>query len=179
MSIGASRLSETERRSHRGSRYRLRDLFTTLDTLQPKRLLRALDRIEGIASDFFHYTGCDWPMAWTALRSRFERRPNFGQWLAEIGSYYAVPGAFRAKAMAELAAGIDSMITLSPSLRAVPAPLGNADGDDEEFMQPSIFPFTLLRHNEPVPISDTSTVHCALARDLNDELLDRTAAVPA
>jgi hypothetical protein len=115
-------------------------------------------------------------MAWTALRARFERRPNFGQWLrweaalAEIGSYYAVPGAFRAKAMAELAAGIDSMITLSPSLRAVPAPLGNADGDDEEFMQPSIFPFTLLRDNRPVSISDTSTVHRALARDMNDDV---------
>ena len=145
--------------------------------LLPKGLSRALDRIDRIAPDFFDYAGrCDWPMAWTALRSRFERRPNFGQWLrweaalAEIGTYYAVPGAFRTKAMAELAAGIDSMIALSPSLRAVPQPVGTADADDEEFMQRSIFPFTLVRHNRPVSISDTSTVHRALARAMNDDI---------
>ncbi len=76
--------------------------------LVPKGLSRSLDGIEGIAPGFFDYAGrCDWPMAWTALRSRFERRPNFGQWLrweaalAEIGSYYAVPGAFRASVLAE------------------------------------------------------------------------------
>ncbi|MDA9408687.1 hypothetical protein [Bradyrhizobium sp. CCBAU 45384] len=145
--------------------------------LLPKGLSRALDRIDRIAPDFFDYAGrCDWPMAWTALRSRFERRPNFGQWLrweaalAEIGTYYAVPGAFRTKAMAELAAGIDSMIALSPSLRAVPQPVGTADADDEEFMQRSIFPFTLMRHNRPVSISDTSTVHRALARAMNDDI---------
>jgi hypothetical protein len=144
--------------------------------LVPKGFSRTLDRIEGIAPGFFDYAGrCDWPMAWTALRSRFERRPNFGQWLrweaalAEIGSYYAVPGAFRAKAMAELAAGIENMIALSPSLRALPAPVDIADADDEEFMQRSIFPFTLLRHNKPVSISDTSAVHRALARDVNDD----------
>ena len=33
MSIGASRLSDIERASDGGSRYRLRDLFTPLDTL--------------------------------------------------------------------------------------------------------------------------------------------------
>ncbi len=145
--------------------------------LVPKGLSRALDRIEGIAPGLFDYAGrSDWPMAWTALRSRFERRPNFGQWLrweaalAEIGSYYAVPGAFRAKALAELAAGIDSMIALSPSLRAVPAAFDKADADDEEFAQPTIFPFTLLRNGKPVSIADTSAVHRALARDMNDDV---------
>ncbi len=111
--------------------------------LVPKGLSRSLDRIGGIAPGFFDYAGrCDWPMAWTALRSRFERRPNFGQWLrweaalAEIGSYYAVPGAFRARALAELAAGIDSMIALSPSLqRRSNRESRQAGADDEEFAQ--------------------------------------------
>lgn len=145
--------------------------------LVPKGLSRALDRIEGVAPGFFDYVGrCDWPMAWTALRSRFERRPNFGQWLrweaalAEIGSYYAVPGAFRAKALAELADGIDSMIALSPSLRAIPAAFDKADADDEEFAQRTIFPFTLLRNGKPVSIADTSAVHRALARDMNNDI---------
>jgi len=150
--------------------------------LVPKGMWRVLDRIEGIAPGFFHYAGrCDWPTAWTALRSRFERQPNFGQWLrweaalADIGSYYAVPGAFRAKAMAELAAGIDSMIALSPSLRAVPAAVGTADADDEEFVQRSIFPFTLLRNNKPVSVADTSAVHRALARDMSGDIVGSDA----
>src|SRR6478736_2610283 len=150
--------------------------------LVPKGLSRSLDRIEGIAPDFFDYVGrCDWPVTWTALRSRFERRPNFGQWLrweaalAEIGNYYAVPGAFRAKALAELATGIDSMIALSPYLRAVPAVLDKADADDEEFAQRTIFPFTLLRNGKPVSIADTSTVHRALARDRNGDIVGSAA----
>ncbi len=84
--------------------------------LVPKGLSRSLDHVGEIAPGFFDYAGrSDWPTAWTTLRSRFERRPNFGQWLrweaalAEIGGYYAVPGVFRAKAMAELAAGIGSI----------------------------------------------------------------------
>lgn len=145
--------------------------------LVPKGLSRSLDRIEGIAPGIFDYAGrCDWPMAWMALRSRFERRPNFGQWLrweaalAEIGSYYAVPGAFRAGMLAELAAGIDSMIALSPSLRSVPAATDVAGIDDEEFVQPTIFPFTLLRDGKPVSIAETTGVHRALARDVSAEI---------
>ncbi|WP_063687857.1 hypothetical protein [Bradyrhizobium stylosanthis] len=150
--------------------------------LVPKGLSRSIDRIGAIAPGIFDYAGrCDWPMAWTALRSRFERRPNFGQWLrweaalAEIGSYYAVPGAFRARALSELAAGIDSMIALSPSLQAVPNPSVSAGADDEEFAAATIFPFTLLRDGQPVSIADTSAVHRALARDMNEDI-DGSAA---
>lgn len=145
--------------------------------LVPKGLSRSLDRIEGIAPGFFDYAGrCDWPMAWTALRSRFERRPNFGQWLrweaalAEIGSYYDLPGAFRARVLAELGAGIDSMIALSPSLRAVPAATTTVGTDDEEFAQTTIFPFMLLRDGRPVSTAETSAIHRALARDMNEEI---------
>ncbi|SDK08754.1 hypothetical protein SAMN05216338_10865 [Bradyrhizobium sp. Rc2d] len=150
--------------------------------LMPKGFSRSLDRVEAIAPGFFDYAGrCDWPMAWTILRSRFERRPNFGQWLrweaalAEIGSYYAVPGAFRARALAELAAGIDSMIALSPSLRPVPAGIGKVGVDDEEFAQTTIFPFLLLRDGKPISIAETGAVHQALARDMNEEIGGSTA----
>ncbi|MBR1174072.1 hypothetical protein JQ617_08915 [Bradyrhizobium sp. KB893862 SZCCT0404] len=150
--------------------------------LVPKGLSRSIDRIGAIAPGIFDYAGrCDWPMAWTALRSRFERRPNFGQWLrweaalAEIGSYYAVPGAFRARALAEFAAGIDSMIALSPSLQAVPNPSVPAGADDEEFAAATIFPFTLLRDGQPVSIADISAVHRGLARDMSEDI-DGSAA---
>ena len=119
--------------------------------LVPKGFSRSLDRIEGIAPGFFDYVGrCDWPMAWTALRSRFERRPNFGQWLrweaalAEIGSYYAVPGAFRAKALAELAAGIEqhdrAVAVASPRSTARSTKTG---GRRRGIRAATIFPFTL------------------------------------
>ncbi|GLR95780.1 hypothetical protein [Bradyrhizobium liaoningense] len=152
--------------------------------LVPKGLSRSLDRGEGIAPGIFDYAGrCDWPVAWTALRSRFERRPNFGQWLrweaalAEIGSYYAVPAVSRTEMLAELGAGIDSMIALSPSLRSVPTPtaINTADADDEEFAQATIFPFTLLRDGKPVSIAETWAVHRALARDMSDEISGSTA----
>ncbi|MBR0995594.1 hypothetical protein JQ580_33300 [Bradyrhizobium japonicum] len=156
--------------------------------LVPKGLSRSLDRVERIPAGIFDYAGrCDWPMGWTALRSRFERRPNFGQWLrweaalAEIGRYYAVPDAFRAKMLAELAAGIGSMIALSPSFRPVPTAIGTAGADDEEFAQATIFPFILLRDGKPVSIAETGAVHRALARDMSEAIggsaADRQVAV--
>jgi hypothetical protein len=156
--------------------------------LVPKGLSRSLDRVERIPAGIFDYAGrCDWPMGWTALRSRFERRPNFGQWLrweaalAEIGRYYAVPDAFRAKMLAELAAGIGSMIALSPSFRPVPTAIGTVGADDEEFAQATIFPFILLRDGKPVSIAETGAVHRALARDMSEAIggsaADRQVAV--
>ena len=143
--------------------------------LVPKGLSRVVDRLGEIAPGLFDYAGrCDWPMGWTALRSRFERRPNFGQWLrweaalAEIGSYYAVPGAFRARVLAELAAGIDSMIALSPSLRRVSTGARTTGPDDEEFAHATIFPFTLQRDGKPVSIAETVAVHRALTRDMSE-----------
>jgi hypothetical protein len=143
--------------------------------LVPNELSRSLDRIGGIAPGLFDYADrSDWPKAWAGLRSRFERRPNFGQWLrweaalAEIGRYYAVPEAFRTRALAELACGIDSMLALSPSLAAVPVPAEAAGVDDQEFAHATIYPFTLRRDGQPVSIAETSAIHRALARDLNE-----------
>lgn len=150
--------------------------------LVPKGLSRSLDQVEGIVPGILDYAGrCDWPMAWTTLRSRFERRPNFGQWLrweaalAEIGSYYAVPGAFRAQMLAELAAGIGGMIASSPSLRSAPIAANMADADDEELAQATIFPFTLLRDGKPVKIAETGDVQRALARDMNEAISGNAA----
>ncbi|WGD55490.1 hypothetical protein QA641_17355 [Bradyrhizobium sp. CB1650] len=145
--------------------------------LVPKGLSRSLDRVAEIAPGLLDYADrSDWPKGWAALRSRFERRPNFGQWLrweaalAEIGSYYAVPEAFRTQALAELAAGIESMIALTPSVAAVPTALEKAGMDDEEFAHATIFPFTLRRDGKPVSIAEISAVHRALARDMNADI---------
>lgn len=149
--------------------------------LVPKGFSRSLAEGAEIAPGFFDYASrSDWPKAWAALRSRFESRPNFGQWLrweaalSEMSAYYAVPGAFRARALAELAAGIESMIALTPSLGAVSAPRQSGI-DDEEFARTTIFPFTLLRQGNPVPIADSNAIYRALACDVNGDI-DGSAA---
>jgi hypothetical protein len=145
--------------------------------LVPDGLSRSLDRAGEIAPGFFDYASrSDWPMRWAALRSRFESRPNFGQWLRweaaleEIGSYYAVPAAFRAKALGELEAGIESMIALTASLGAIASGAGSAGADDEEFAHATIFPFMLKRNGEQESIADHRAIHRALARDMSDEI---------
>jgi hypothetical protein len=150
--------------------------------LVPKGFARALDRRSEIAPGFFDYAGCnDWPKGWTTLRSRFERRPNFGQWLrweaalAEISAYFTLPGDFRAKALGELAAGINNMIALTPSLCAVQSAAHTTGVDDEEFAYDTIFPFMLLRDGRPVSIADTNAVYRALARDMNDDIVGSAA----
>jgi hypothetical protein len=150
--------------------------------LVPKGFSRTIERVGEIAPGFFDYASrSDWPKSWAGLRLRFESRPNFGQWLrweaalSEIGNYYAVPGAFRAKALAELAAGIDSMIALTPSLIAVPSPPRTAGVDDEEFTRDTIFPFTLHRDGKPVSIADTSAIYRALWRDMSDDIAGSAA----
>jgi hypothetical protein len=150
--------------------------------LVPKGLSRLLDRGTDIAPGFFDYASrSDWPKDWAALRARFDSRPNFGQWLRweaaleEMGSYYAVPGAFRAHALDELASGIESMIALTPSLGAVRSGTGNDGVDDEEFARATIFPLALNRQGRPASIADTNAVYRALARDMNDEIAGSAA----
>jgi len=91
-----------------------------------------------------------------------------------MAAYYAVPGAFRARALAELAAGIGSMIALTPALGAVSAP-GQTGVDDEEFARTTIFPFILLRQGKPVPIADSNAIYRTLACDMNGDI-DGSAA---
>ncbi|WP_027528663.1 hypothetical protein [Bradyrhizobium sp. Ec3.3] len=155
--------------------------------LVPKGLSRRVDRGVDAAPGFSDYASrSDWPMGWAALRSRFDSRPNFGQWLRweaaleEIGGYYAVPSPFRAKALGELRAGIESMIALTPSLGAIRSDAGHAGVDDEEFTHPTVFPFTLNRHGKLAAIADYNALYRTLARDMNDEIkgsaMDRQVA---
>jgi hypothetical protein len=141
--------------------------------LVPARLSRSLDQGEGVAPGLLDYASrSDWPKHWAALRSRFESRPNLGQWLRweaaleEIGAYYRVPDAFRALALGTLRAGIESLIMLSPSLRLVGSGPGAWSTDDEEFAHATIFPFAISRHRGPLSVDDCRIIYRALAQDL-------------
>jgi hypothetical protein len=135
--------------------------------------LGSLDLGEGIPPGLFDYTGrSDWPKRWAVLRSRLESRPNLGQWLRweaaleEMRAYYRVPDAFRARALRELRAGIESLVRLSPSLRLIVPAERVWESEDEEFAHATIFPFTIERDRDPLSADDCRLVYHALARDL-------------
>jgi len=142
--------------------------------LVPSELSGVLNRAEGIAPGLRDYASrSDWPIAWTALRSQFESRANLGQWLRweaaleEIAAYYSVPSAFRATALREFRAGVESLIALSPSLRLVDPGANATDVDDEEFSEPTIFPFTISRQRRELSSHECRALHEALSRDVS------------
>jgi hypothetical protein len=141
--------------------------------LVPSRLSRSLERGVQVSRGLLDYAGrSDWPNRWADLRSRFESRPNFGQWLRweaaleEIKAYYQVPDAFRALALKELGTGIQSLIALSPSLRLVGSGTNADDADDEEFAAATIFPFMMERHGSPLSVEACRAVHRLLTHEL-------------
>jgi hypothetical protein len=143
--------------------------------LVPTGLSRSLDRGEGVAPGLLDYASrSDWPKRWAALRSRFESRPNLGQWLRweaaleEIRTYYRVPDAFRALALRQLQAGIEGLIMLSPSLRPVGSGSKAGGIEDEEFAHATIFPFTVNRLRGPLSTHHCRVVYRALAQDLRE-----------
>jgi hypothetical protein len=138
------------------------------------RLSRWLDGHDAIAPGLLDYASrSDWPKSWSGLRSRFASRQNLGQWLRweaaleEIGAYYEVPDAFRAKAVRELSAGLHSLVMLSPWLRPVAPVTTNSDTADEEFAHATIIPFTIHGDRGPVSSSDGRRLYRVLTQDLS------------
>jgi hypothetical protein len=141
--------------------------------LIPSRLSRALDGGARIAPGLSDYASrSDWPKGWTSLRARFPSRLNFGQWLRweaaleEMDAYYHLPDAFRARAVAELSAGLKSLIALSPSLRLIEAAASGMD--DDEFAVPTILPFTIHGGGGPLSTEGGRELHHALMHDLRE-----------
>jgi len=138
--------------------------------LVPGMLSRALQRCDAIASGLFDYVGRgDWPKGWTSLRARSMPRSNLGQWLRweaaleEIAAYHRVPDSFRAFALRELGEAIEGRLIQSAALRPVTAE--RRDVDDEEFAQPTIFPFAVQRNGEFLPVADCQQLYRALRED--------------
>jgi hypothetical protein len=149
--------------------------------LIPSRFARAIERGAVSRGVLDYASRCDWPARWAGLRSRFESRPNFGQWLRweaaleEIRAYYQMPDVFRARALRELGAGIESLIALSPSLRSL-RPMVKAGGaENEEFEDATIFPFMIERGGRPLSVQEYRAVHRALARESGEALAGSAA----
>jgi hypothetical protein len=145
--------------------------------LIPQRLSNTLGAVTEVADGFRDYgSRSDWPMSWTALRSRFPIRANFGQWLRweaaldEIRAYYSVPGEFRRLALTTFGNGVERIIASSPSLRLLPPQqrLEHGSVDDEELAQTTIFPFVIRRDGRVLSLDDCRKIHRALASDARE-----------
>ena len=118
----------------------------------------------------------DWPKVHKALRGRLESRSNLGQWLrweaalSEMRAYYAVPAAFRARAVKELGRGIEDLVMLSPSLAAVGRPAQTPSAADEEFSDATIFPFTVRGPRGPLGPEKCRALYRALNRDMSKQI---------
>jgi hypothetical protein len=149
--------------------------------LIPAALSRSLGRCAWVAPGLFDYASrSDWPKSWAGLRARFESRQNLGQWLRweaaleDIGAYYNVPDAFRAWAVRELSAVLESLIALSPSLRRVGSGT-RVSGADEEFGAATILPFTIHGSRGPLTAADGRILYRALIQDLGEEIAGSAA----
>lgn len=144
--------------------------------LVPSRLARSLDGREGHAAGIRDYANrSDWPKGWR-LRSHFESRANFGQWLRweaaleEIDAYHHVPDAWRARALREFGTRIENLIALSPQLGLISSNARPADAGDEEFCEPTIFPFTIEGKYRTLSSHECRALYGALAQDLGDAI---------
>ena len=149
--------------------------------LVPSPLARSLDGREGNAAGMRDYANrSDWPKGWR-LRSHFESRANLGQWLRwesaleEIGAYYHVPDAYRARALREFRATVENLIALSPQLCSIGSDVSLDDADDEEFCEPTIFPFTIEGKGGTFSSHECRALYNALAQDLGD-VIGRSAS---
>jgi hypothetical protein len=158
--------------------------------LIPTGLSRSLDQTETVAPGLFDYASrSDWPKGWARLRSRFASRQSLGQWLRweaaleEISAYYQLPYAFRARAVRELSAGLESLIALSPSLRPVGSGLAESvttmsGAGDEEFTAATILPFTIQTGRGPLSATDGRLLYRALTEDPGDAIAGSAADHP-
>jgi hypothetical protein len=140
--------------------------------LVPAVLSKALDPATEVASGLRDYSSrSDWPVNWTALRSGFPIRTNFGQWLRweaaleEIGAYYGVPDEFRRSALTMFGEGVERIIGSSPSLRMLRPQQKPESADDEEMAQATIFPFVIRHEDRDLSLAGCRKIYRALARD--------------
>lgn len=143
--------------------------------LLPTAASRSLAHAPKVVPGLLDYTSrSNWPRSFTALRSRLEGRNNLGLWLRweaaldEMAAYYSIPNGFRAGAMNELKAGIESLIMLSPVLEGLDRPTETTTLDDEEFAGPTIFPFVVKGKNGVVAPEQCRWLYRALARDMGE-----------
>jgi hypothetical protein len=144
--------------------------------LVPAHLAKALDGASEAAPGLCEYSSrSDWPMHWQNLRSQFPVRTNLGQWLRweaaieEIRAYYAVPDAFRLRALTTFANGVQRIIASSPSLHLLPPQQRDEDVsvEDEELAQPTIFPFAIRHHDRTFSFDDCRKIYRALSETGN------------
>jgi hypothetical protein len=144
--------------------------------LVPNVLASRLAEAPGLPPALADYTSrSDWPLAWRGIRASLPERANLGQllrWVAaarEMRDYFAVPLAFRRRALADFAGAVSGLIAGAPSLELLPdfERLSRDAGEDEEMSVRTIFPFRLRRAGRALSPADCAVVHRALNADVS------------
>jgi hypothetical protein len=145
--------------------------------LVPTRLAKPDELGSGVPQGLDDYASrSDWPVSWGAVRSCFPVRANFGQWLRweatleEMRAYYAVPDEFRRSALIEFGREVERIVAASPSLRPFSPQRHPRDDDNEEFDQPTIFPFLIEREGRHLSPAECTSLYRALARDMRQSV---------
>jgi selenocysteine lyase/cysteine desulfurase len=144
--------------------------------LVPPALAARMSLVADVPAGFRQYAARDdWPAAWGRFRNGLADGANVGQllrWVAaveEMRSYFAVPSAYRARALRSFAATVPSLIVERPELQPLPdsrAPFA-ADGEREDEMAVrTIFPFLLRRSGKAMALAEATAVYRALNRDI-------------
>jgi hypothetical protein len=143
--------------------------------LVPAALSNPTGAVTAVVSGMLEYSSrSDWPMKWTALRSRFPIRVNLGQWLRweaaleEMRAYYSVASEFRLQALTTFGDGVARIIEASPSLRLLPPQPRPESAEDEELAQPTIFPLLIRQQKRVLSLEDCRKLYRALCRDPGD-----------
>ena len=144
--------------------------------LVPEALCTRLRRMDGVPPGLRDYsTRSDWPLDWSGVRDALPETTNVGQllrWTAaarEIGDYFAVPPAYRQRALAYFSARLPQLIDMHASLKLLPDgphPVWNGI-DNEELAVRTIFPFLMRRNGQRMPLAECTTVYRALNHDLS------------
>jgi hypothetical protein len=146
--------------------------------LVPPALSRRMAGAAALPAGLRDYSGPgDWPSHWVGIRAALTERVNLGQvlrWVAaveEMRAYFAVPDAYRRRALRNFADEIQALIAREPLLAPPdenePASPPADDGiDDEEFALRTIFPFLMLREGTPISLAEGRALYRALNEDL-------------
>jgi hypothetical protein len=145
--------------------------------LVPRRLAAAMARAESVPVGLADYTSrSDWPRPWAGVRAALRERANFGQFLRwtaavqEMRDYFAVPARYRRAALARFAATAPVLIAETGFLDLLAEHDRSADGEDEEMVTRTIFPFLVRRADGPMSFAQCATLYRALNEDVSAEL---------
>ncbi len=144
--------------------------------LVPKNISDRIAIRDSLPDGLFDYADrSDLPCRWSSARCDLDLEPNFGQWLRweaallEMRDYFALPQSYRQEVIAGVSEGIGRLFASFGDLMPY-SPRKMAAAGDEEFSEPTIFPFLIERRGVNLDFAEMTGLYHALNRDVSKEL---------